>query len=183
MSPSLIEIARGIAERAHAGQRDKLGVPYIEHPAAVARYVQQLADFARADEATREAAVCAAWLHDVIEDTDETVESLARVGLPPVVVAAVVALTRTAEVAADDYYRHIREVPVALLVKTADIAHNLQPDRVAKLSDETRARLQRKYAHALGVLGVDPAVMAALHSERGFDGRGTVAAGPVDAVR
>ena len=92
-------------------------------------------------------------------------ESLADAGISSKVVAAVVALTRTTQVADDDYYRHIREVPVALLVKTADIAHNRQPDRVAKLDDETRERLKLRYDHALEVLGVDPTVITALHKQ------------------
>ena len=164
MSSRQIEIARNIANRAHAGQFDKLRVPYIQHPEMVARYVQQLPDFADGDEETREAAVCAAWLHDVIEDTTETRESLAAAGVSSEVMATVVALTRTTKAGDDAYYRHIREVPVALLVKTADIAHNRQPDRVAKLDDETRERLKLKYDHALEVLGIDPKVITELHT-------------------
>jgi hypothetical protein len=43
---------------------------------------------------------------------------------------------------------------VALLVKTADLAANLHPDRVALLDDATRERLAAKYAHALDRLGI-----------------------------
>ncbi len=41
-----------------------------------------------------------------------------------------------------------------LLVKTADVAANLNPDRVAHLDDATRERLDAKYTHSLGQLGI-----------------------------
>jgi (p)ppGpp synthase/HD superfamily hydrolase len=57
MSADLSEVA-AIATRAHAGQKDKLGEPYIGHPVRVARRVSSLG----------EGAMMAALLHDVLED-------------------------------------------------------------------------------------------------------------------
>ncbi len=161
-----VEAARRLATRAHEGQLDKIGVPYIEHPATVAAYVQALPDFATLDERAQSDAVAAAWLHDVLEDTDETVESLRAAGISGSAISAVIILTRTAVVPDDDYYAGIAMLPVALLVKTADLASNLAPERVAQLDEHTRARLARKYAHALEVLGIDRAVITALHDRR-----------------
>lgn len=138
-----IQLARNIATSAHKGQLDKIKVPYIEHPAMVAHLVQLLPDFATVDPATREAAICAAWLHDVIEDTPVTADSLEAVGFSGDVVRAVVALTRTVHVAPDDYYTRIRSGTVAKLVKTADIASNLSPERVAQLDPVTRETCTR----------------------------------------
>ena len=53
----LVERAKDLAHRAHAGQVDKAGRPYIEHVARVAARV--------ADDPEAEAV---AWLHDVLED-------------------------------------------------------------------------------------------------------------------
>jgi predicted metal-dependent phosphoesterase TrpH len=128
---------------------------------------------------TGDAAVCAAWLHDVLEDTAETREGLVDAGFSTDVVSAVEALTRTTAVADDDYYRHIREVPIALLVKTADIAHNRQPDRVAKLKGDTREKLKLKYDHALDVLGVDPSIITALHARWAWENRDALPTGPL----
>lgn len=158
-----IEQARAIATRAHDGQVDKIGAPYITHPAMVAAFVQALPDFAAQPPSVQEDAIAAAWLHDVIEDTGETEGSLAAAGISPAAVEAVVALTRTEDVPLDDYYGTIRSLPLARLVKTADLASNLAPERVAKLDEATRERLAAKYTHALVELGVDPSVIAAVH--------------------
>lgn len=130
MTSNIIDNARRIAERAHEGQ-DKIGAPYIQHPEMVADLVQRLPAFVTADADTQQDAIVAAWLHDVIEDTPITVDDLLSSGVPVRAVDAVVALTRTDAVAPDDYYAAISAKPVALLVKTADLASNLAPERVA----------------------------------------------------
>ena len=55
---SNIEKCRLLATRAHKGQIDKGGKPYILHPAYVADHVDG------------ENAKCVAWLHDVVENSD-----------------------------------------------------------------------------------------------------------------
>lgn len=160
------QLAYGIAARAHAGTIDKIGVAYIEHPAAVAWFVKELPGYAALDPQSQADAVAAAWLHDTIEDTGETGASLAHAGISEQAVATVVALTRTKAVAPDDYYAKIKGLPIALLVKTADIAHNLLPERVAQLGEPKRTKLAIKYTHALEVLGVDRSVITALQDGR-----------------
>ena len=46
MLSSQVERAKSIATRAHEGQTDKIGAPYIEHPEMVASFVQGLPGFA-----------------------------------------------------------------------------------------------------------------------------------------
>lgn len=162
MNHQLIDTARSMAEHAHAGQVDKIGKPYIQHPAMVADLVQRLPGYLSADAGTREDAVVAAWLHDVIEDSSTTAADLRKAGLTDRAVDAVVALTRTSEVTPDEYYALIATTPVALLVKTADLASNLTPDRVAQLDEPTRTRLDARYTHALAQLEVSR-VISALH--------------------
>lgn len=83
--------AAKFAERCHKGQlRKYTNRPYIEHPARVAARVSLLPD-------SVDAAVCAAWLHDVIEDCNITAECIESL-FGPHVSRIVVALTNTSKV-------------------------------------------------------------------------------------
>jgi (p)ppGpp synthase/HD superfamily hydrolase len=68
MNVATIEKALQIAAQAHAGQKDKEGLPYILHPLRAMLRVQG------------EEAQIVAVLHDVIEDTAVTVDDLQRAG-------------------------------------------------------------------------------------------------------
>ena len=141
--------AERIATRAHEGQVDKAGRPYIEHPRRVAARVEQVDGPA--------AAVCVAWLHDVVEDCGITLDDLLE-DFDDEIVDAVDALTRR-EGEGDEYYRRVASNELALVVKRADIWDNTNPDRLAALPAETRERLQAKYAHARGLLErLDPPI-------------------------
>ena len=133
----LVARAEALARRAHAGQYDKAGLPYWSHPARVAERV--------GDDPSAQAA---AWLHDVVEDCDVTLEDLLAQGFPARVVAAVGLLTRRPGQPAADYYAGIRTDPLALRVKLADLADNSDPDRLALLDRQSRERLEAKYTHA-----------------------------------
>ncbi|HET9650347.1 MAG TPA: Gfo/Idh/MocA family oxidoreductase [Microlunatus sp.] len=161
---TMINTARAIATRAHRGQTDKIGRPYIRHPETVAELVRYLPAYEALEPAERADAVAAAWLHDVIEDTDQTAESLAASGISDGAVAAALALTRHDEVADADYYATIDRSPVARAIKIADLASNLDPARTAGLDHATRDRLDAKYAGAMSALSVDPVVIEALHA-------------------
>ncbi|GAA1888067.1 HD domain-containing protein [Streptomyces durmitorensis] len=131
-----------IADCAHAGQVDKIGVPYIEHVRAVAA---GLAPFG--DEMTM-----AGLLHDIIEDTDWTAERLREEGLSDRVVSAVEAVTNQKGVPYEEKIRRIVASSDATLVKISDNAHNSHPDRAAQLPAEKRTRLAAKYRAARNVL-------------------------------
>lgn len=68
-------------------------------------------------------------------------------------IEAIELLTRRPEQDPQDYYRAIRENPLAHEVKLADLADNSDPARLALLPDELQARLTRKYAAAYRALG------------------------------
>ena len=136
-----VAAAKAIATIAHRSQTDKIGVAYIEHPRRVA---------ARLNDPKH---IAAAWLHDVIEDCGITAENLAAAGISNEVIDAVVLLTRTDENEGDGYYEAIRENPIALAVKLADIADNTDPERTARLEPEVRQRLAAKYENAKKPLG------------------------------
>ncbi|MCL2394022.1 MAG: HD domain-containing protein [Acidimicrobiaceae bacterium] len=136
--PSEVErLAEHIARRAHDGQTDKAGHPYIEHPARVA---------ARLTDPELRAA---AWLHDVVEDTDWTADRLLEAGMPDRVVETVVAVTRLPGQDDDAYYAQVAASGEGTAVKQADIADNADPNRLALLDPATRAGLEAKYTKAL----------------------------------
>ncbi|MER5636171.1 HD domain-containing protein [Kitasatospora sp. NPDC002227] len=138
---SLAEVD-ALAASAHAGQYDKVGVPYVAHVRAVAAGLAPLG-------AELE---MAGLLHDVIEDTDWTAERLLGAGVPAVVVETVLAVTNRPGVPYEEMVRTVAAHPLARLVKIADNAHNSLAERAAALPPEQRERLAAKYAAARRVL-------------------------------
>ena len=134
---SIVRRAKYLAHRAHAGQVDKAGRPYIEHVARVAAAVS--------DDPEAETV---AWLHDVGEDSPEYYVRIWEL-MPYSVVVATQLLDRNIE---GDYYGRIRTNPIALRVKLADIADNADESRLALLDEKTADRLRRKYAKAIKAL-------------------------------
>jgi (p)ppGpp synthase/HD superfamily hydrolase len=142
MTSDLVRLAHSVATRAHAGQVDKVGRPYIEHPTAVA--VRLTTD----DEQV------VGFLHDVVEDTDITLSELRAMGFTAEQVMAVDAMTkRRGETLAESMARVMAD-PLAPRVKRADVSHNADPARLATIADEaTRVRLQVKYERTAAFLG------------------------------
>ena len=143
---ALVAAAEAIATAAHAGQVDKGGVEYIEHPRGVA---------AQFNPETQPHECAVAWMHDVLEDTDVTADDLRAAGIPFEVIDAVRLLTKKpAEPDLDAYYARIKLNSLALAVKAADIANNTDPARAAQLDPATRERLAAKYESARIKLGL-----------------------------
>ena len=134
----LIRTAMQIACRAHAGQTDKAGYPYIHHPLHLA------------EQMTEEYAVCAALLHDVMEDTDVSEQELAQV-MPAEVMEALRLLTHDESVPYMDYVRAISHNPIARAVKLADLAHNSDLSRLDEVTPKALSRME-KYAAAMALL-------------------------------
>ena len=129
--------AMNLAYTAHHGQFDKGGVPYIFHPIHLAEQMD--------DEIT----TCVALLHDTVEDTEVTLEQLAR-EFPREVVDAVSLLTHAEDVEYFDYVRAIKENPIAVKVKLADLSHNADPKRICNQGNQEKRRI--KYAAARAIL-------------------------------
>ncbi|HWM02515.1 MAG TPA: HD domain-containing protein [Actinophytocola sp.] len=126
-----------VARRAHEGQLDKSGRPYIAHPLRVMGMV------------TGTHQRMTAVLHDVVEDTDVTLDDLVAAGCPDEVLAAVAAISKRPGEPQSDYLTRVLADPIALVVKRADIADNMSPDRMGRLDAETQERLRTKYEAAL----------------------------------
>ena len=131
--------AMQIAYRAHHGQTDKSGVPYLYHPIHLAEQMN--------DEVT----VTAALLHDVLEDSPMTAAELRAEGISPQAVDAVVLLTRPAEMPYLDYVERIRSNPIARAVKCADLRHNCDPSRLPNPPEGWREK-RDLYRKALEIL-------------------------------
>ncbi|MGO2191194.1 MAG: HD domain-containing protein [Brachybacterium sp.] len=143
----LLDLAESLARDAHAGQTDKLGNDYIDHP----RRVMERALF-MAPSQDRFDCAAAAWLHDVVEDSDVSLDDLRRQGVPDRVVDAVDRLTKQPGVSRADYFSRIREHQIARIVKAADLADNCDPSRFSRLPFPTQYRLSTKYSESWGLL-------------------------------
>lgn len=144
----LVARARAFAARAHEGQTDKNGEPYIEHPAAVAAIL--IERWPQADAET----IAVAWLHDTVEDTPATLDQIAAL-FGARVADAVASITHLPHEPMEAYIARVRRSDDARRVKEADVAHNCDPRRLARLSEATRTRLLAKYARTTALLAAD----------------------------
>ena len=130
--------AMKLCYEAHKGQVDKTGVPYVFHP------------FHVAEQMTDEATTVVALLHDVVEDTEYTLEDIAALGFGQEIVDAVALMTHEDGVPYLDYVARLKSNPLARAVKLADLAHNSDLSRLGEIDDETEHRLEKyKKARAL----------------------------------
>ena len=133
--------AMKIAYAAHHGQVDRGGIPYIFHPIHLA---EQMDD---------EISCTAALLHDVVEDTDWTLEQLA--GEFPAEVIEILSLLTHRE--AEDYFDYVRRIkghPIARKIKLADLKHNSDQSRLScvDFSEEQMLKRLEKYRKAMEIL-------------------------------
>ena len=137
----MTKAAMKIAYRAHHGQLDKSGLPYIFHPIHLAESMDD------------EISCCVALLHDTVEDTVVTLEEL-RAIFPQEVTDAIALMTHDKDTDYFDYVRTIKENPVARKVKLADLAHNSDQSRCigTDLTEEKMARWRAKYETATKIL-------------------------------
>lgn len=136
---STLEKAIEIAARAHAGQVDKAGEPYIFHPIRVM--------LAQSDTQARIAAI----LHDVVEDSDVTLDDLGREGFSEEVLTAVDALTEREGETQPDKAKRAAENEIALMVKLADVTDNMDMSRIRQPAERDHARL-REYEQMKEIL-------------------------------
>lgn len=135
----LTKKAMGIAFEAHREQVDKSGLPYIYHPVHLA------------EQMTDEVTTCVALLHDVVEDTDITFEQLEQAGFPKEVMEALRLMTYDDAAPYMDYVAALKENPIAVAVKLADLRHNSDLTRL-DFVDETAQERMEKYAKAMALL-------------------------------
>ena len=132
------------AREAHSPQKRKSGEPYIIHPVNVARIVAEELELG-ADP------VIAAFLHDVVEDTDYTIEDIReRFGDEVAFLVGVVTKEKKDKYVQSKQIDNFRQILAsmqydvrALLIKLADRLHNMRtldsmrPDKQMKIAGET----------------------------------------------
>ena len=127
----MLEKARKIAEKAHAGQRDKGGHPYILHPVRVM------------ERCETEMEKITAMLHDALEDSDYTLEDLRKEGFADEILEALVCLTHLEGEAYMAYIERVCENPLAVKVKYADLQDNMDLSRITYPTEKDFARLEK----------------------------------------
>ena len=135
------------ANEAHKRTRRRSGEPYIMHPLAVARIVVN-------EIGLGSTSICSALLHDVVEDTDYTVEDIAEL-FSPKIASIVSGLTKIsggifgdkASAQAENFRKLILTIPEdvrVILIKMADRLHNMRtlgsmpPAKQLKITGETQ---------------------------------------------
>lgn len=136
---STLDTAIAIACKAHAGQLDKSGKPYILHP------LRLMLNFH--DEEAQVVSV----LHDVVEDSHITLEDLRALGISEAAVEAIDCLSRRPAEAYDDFISRLRSNALARRVKIADIKDNLDLTRLPSITEKDLQRVA-KYHRALARL-------------------------------
>jgi (p)ppGpp synthase/HD superfamily hydrolase len=126
-----IEQALQIAAKAHEGQKDKDGKPYILHPLRVMAAVEG------------EEAKVVAVLHDVVEDTAVTLDDLRAAGFSETILTAVQCVTHRQEEPYADYVVRCKANDIARRVKLADLEDNSRLDRVLLRPQRLQADLAR----------------------------------------
>ena len=137
-------LAARIAYKAHENSVDACGMPYIMHPLHVA------------ERMNTEAQTVVALLHDVVEDTDVTLDDLISAGFDRETIDAIDKLTHRPDVPYEQYLLGIKADPIALAVKLADIEHNSDETRrlgaVEPIPQEKIEWWREKYAKAIAIL-------------------------------
>lgn len=127
---SSIERAIEIAAKAHSGDIDKGGSPYVFHPLRLM--------FAVKTPFEKQAAV----LHDVVEDTPVTFDDLRKEGFHPDVIKALDALTKRPGESRIEAAKRAVVNPIARNVKLADVTDNMDLSRISAPTDKDFERLK-----------------------------------------
>ncbi len=157
----MIRKAFRMANEAHRGMRRKSGEPYILHPIAVAKIVTH-------EIGLGAKAVICALLHDIVEDTDYTLEDIEN-NFGKKVASIIDGLTKISDVfdnksslQAENFRKMLLTLSDdvrVILIKLADRMHNMRtlaslpPNKQIKISGET-TYLYAPLAHRLGLYAI-----------------------------
>lgn len=148
----LTRTAMQFAYKAHDGQFDKSGLPFIHHPLYVA------------DKMEDELSCTVALLHDVLKSGEVPADELAAAGIPNEAIRIIRLLTNRCKdgTTYKKYIDNLKNNPVARKVKLEDIKHNMLRERIVlmPLSEMTAAQArQKRYKEAYDVLVAVPEEM------------------------
>jgi hypothetical protein len=132
-----VEKAVEMASKAHAGVKDKQGEPYLLHPIRVMMGVEG------------EAAQIVAMLHDVVEDTDVTLDDIRNDGFSDEVIEALTLVTHQKDQPYADYVIACRANEVAWQVKLSDLRDNTSLSRLLVRPDKYQTDAERMQRYLL----------------------------------
>jgi len=124
-----LERAIAIAVDAHRGQKDKAGAPYILHSLRV---------MGRVDS---DAEKIVAVLHDVVEDSDWTLDRLREEGFSGDVIQAIDCVTKREGESYEDFVKRSATNPLVRRVKIADLEDNMDIRRMKTITPKDAERL------------------------------------------
>ncbi|MDX2253970.1 MAG: GTP pyrophosphokinase [Pseudanabaenaceae cyanobacterium bins.39] len=127
----LLNLAIAIASKAHEGQFDKAGKPYIAHPLHVMSQMTTLEE------------KIVAVLHDVVEDSDITIADLVRQGFPSIITEAIAAITKLEGEPYANYILRVKSNAIARQVKIADVMHNMDINRIEHPTEKDFLRIEK----------------------------------------
>jgi (p)ppGpp synthase/HD superfamily hydrolase len=147
-------LADAIGRSSHSTQfRNDGTTPYYTHPLAVEKIavvraqleiddiIRRYADLGYTVNAEEviEYVRQVSKLHDVVEDTDTTIDDLIEAGFHSIVVKAVAAITKHPVKGAESYLTYLHRVkadPIARIVKLADLTHNMSDLKPGNMRDK-----------------------------------------------
>ena len=138
LNKNMLDKAIKIAAKAHIGQVDKGGNPYILHPLRV------MMNFCGSEN---EAVKICAVLHDVAEDTDITLDDLRAEGFSEDILSALDCLTKRDGESYDKFISRLLTDEIACKVKKGDLADNMDLTRIKNPTEKDKARV-KKYRKA-----------------------------------
>ena len=133
-SAILLDKAAKIYVLKHAGQRDKTGAAYFQHPMRVAM------------KCSSDEEKIVALLHDTIEDADVTAEYLLNEGFPQNIVDGILSVTKREGESYEDFVARAKENPLGRVVKLHDLEDNLNIFRLDSVSPEMASRFTKYLA-------------------------------------
>ncbi len=137
---NLLSKAIILAFKAHEGQVDKSGMPYVNH-------VMRVMTAGRTEDEK-----IVGVLHDVVEDTHWTFDELLAEGFPSHIVDALRCVTKLSDDEPyDEFIERVKTNPLAVAVKINDLTDNMDVRRYKELTEWDIKRL-RKYLSAYQVL-------------------------------
>ncbi len=131
---STLAHAIALAAEAHKHQKDRAGAAYILHPL---RLMFKMND---------ESAMIAAVLHDVVEDTEWTLDDLRAEGFSDDVLHAVDCLTQRKGEPYNALIQRAKQHPIAARVKIADLEDNMDIKRLNTMNAYDADRLEKYHA-------------------------------------
>lgn len=162
---SLLDSVRQLAITAHDGQVDLAGQPYAGHLARVAANVRPVVSFLMFNgdkdmaallvhydiDEVIDLAEAGAWLHDIVEDTEVTLDHLREQGMPDDLVVSTDNMTKRKGESRDDYLERVKSHPLSRINKIGDLMDNMDMTRLKSVTNKDLHR-QQKYQKNLEFL-------------------------------